>query len=116
MLAQWRAEFAAGKEDEAHAAFDAAYGSQLAQLNPRKSSLTWATVPSCYAGRASTFAVTADWWPNGWSRLSELRFLKLAICARTPSLTSFRGRNRNPERPGSIGCQLRRRRGEVLYW
>ena len=34
MLAQWRADFAAAKEDEAHAAFDAAYGAQLAQLNP----------------------------------------------------------------------------------
>ena len=34
MLARWRADFAAGKEDEAHTAFDAAYGAQLAQLDP----------------------------------------------------------------------------------
>src|SRR6516165_1753441 len=71
--------------------------------------LCWEPVQTC--------CVIAGWWPNGWSRLSESRFLKSAICGRTLSRTRFKNGRRNPEKPETpCGCRVKENRERTRVW
>ena len=118
MLAQWRARFAPGKRRKQGRPFTLSIRRNSPNsISPRSLGRPSRRHHHALLGTVQTCCVIAGWWPNGWSRLSESRFLKSAICGRTLSRTRFKNGRRNPEKPETpCGCRVKENRERTRVW